>query len=160
MDYKQQGTPEFPPGMNMTPPNTNNGYIPANAMSVASLVLGILSIVSLCMVYFSPIFACLSILFALLSRGSQKKLHGFSIVGIVTSVFGLAISAIIWICVFVFAFQLMSDPSRVSADFWQTYKETGERLYGEEFDDMLKQIYGEDFDIDQSIEGGSLWLEQ
>lgn len=133
--------------------------IPANAFSIASMVLGILSLASLCLVYFSPVFAGLSILFALLSKGYRNKMHGYALTGIITSSIALVCSIAVWICIYIFFF-LMSEPEKLGSEFWSTYKETGEQIYGDNFDDMLKQVYGDDFNIDDYIKGGTLWLEQ
>lgn len=166
MDFQQPGRDALPPGMNQMPPSSytfqttdREPPVPSNAFSVASMVLGILSIASLCLVYFSPLFAGLSILFALLSKGYRSKLHSFALTGIVTSAIGLVCSIAVWICLIAFLF-LMAEPGRLSSEFWNTYKQTGEQIYGDDFDDMLKQIYGDDFNIDDYTEGGTLWSEQ
>lgn len=166
MDFQQPRGPGLPPDTNHTPPPPNTfqiknsePQIPVNAFSIASMVLGILSVVLLCLVYFSPMFAGLSILFALLSKGYRNKMHGYALTGVVTSVIGLVCSIALWIGIFVFVFR-MAEPGNLDSDFWRSYKETGEQIYGEDFDDMLKQIYGDDFNIDDYIKGGTLWLEQ
>ncbi|MBO5292067.1 MAG: DUF4190 domain-containing protein [Lachnospiraceae bacterium] len=162
MDVQQQRNPDLPPGINQNlPPHYSHvqPQAPSNPLSVASMVLGILALASLCMIYFSPVFAGLSILFALLSKGYEKKMHGYALTGIITSSIALVLEAIIMVAMICFLF-LTSEPNQFSSAFWSTYKETGEQLYGDDFDDMLKDAFGEDFDIDQYIEGGTLWLEQ
>lgn len=161
----QQGNSDLPPGM--------TGYVPlppqrpeperpqpqpANAFSIASLVFGILAAASLCLIYFTPFFAALSILFAVLSRGFHRKLHGLALAGILTSVTALMIEVCLVGSGVAMIVQTMQHPERLGSDFWRAYKESGEAVYGDQFDDMLREIYGEDFHIEDYIEGGILWF--
>lgn len=163
MNDLPQGRPDLPPGMtgyvppyipqpngpyNLPPKKTSP---PANAFSIASMVMGILSVLSLCLVYFTPFFAGLAILFAILSKGYEKGMHGFSLAGIISSSIALSVDVLMIAFAFVFVFQTMQHPEQMSPEFWRTYKEMGEDFYGDSFDDMLKDMYGEDFDIDNYI---------
>lgn len=59
-------------------------------MAVASLVLGIVSVVLSCCVYPGFIFGSLAVILALLSRGGERSLNGYSIAGLVLGIIGIA----------------------------------------------------------------------
>ena len=156
---RQNAQSPIPPGPNCNPNNQAAALVPQatpNGMSIASMVLGIVSVAMMCLIYFSPIFAGLSILFAILSRGYEKKMYVFAKVGIITSVCAIIIETVMIASSFALVF---SNPD-AQKEFWKSYKQTGETLYGEDFDDMMKDFFGPDFDIDKKIKGGILWLEQ
>ena len=56
-----------------------------STMALASLVMGILSLVTCCCIYGGFIFASLGILFALLSR-TEDKMEGYAKAGLITSI--------------------------------------------------------------------------
>ncbi len=129
----------------------------SNAFSTAALLFGILSVASLCLLYFSPMFAGLAILFALLSKGYERKMNGYAKAGLITAVFGLTCSLTALSALFAFAFHVMSTTELTGddSDFWRIYEQVGETMYGDRFDDLLKQQYGDDFDIEQFTKGGT-----
>lgn len=63
----------------------------ANSLSIASLVLGIISLLSAATMLSVPFFGGLSITIGLLSRG-RYKMHSTAIVGIVLSVISFVVS--------------------------------------------------------------------
>ncbi|NLL80077.1 MAG: hypothetical protein GX234_09900 [Clostridiales bacterium] len=131
-----------------------------NSFSVVSMIFGILSLLSLCcLIYFSPLFGGLAILFALLSKGYEKEMNGNAMAGLSTGIIGLAISCI-FIPLMLIMWVFLMNSKQFSSEFWSSYKEVGERIYGEQFDDILEDTFGEDFDIDHYIEGGSVWSEE
>lgn len=66
-----------------------------NNMATASLVMGILALVSCCCYYGGLVFGGLGILFALLSR-TEKKMYGRAKAGLVLSVSGLVLMVLLW----------------------------------------------------------------
>ena len=67
----------------------------SRAWSVASLVLGILSILCCCIWWFGLIAGILSIVFVIVSRKKLGYFDGLSIAGLITSIFGIVFSILI-----------------------------------------------------------------
>lgn len=63
----------------------NRSYIEMRSagMAVASLVMGIIGIVLSCCIYPAFVFGSLSIIFALLSRGGDRKTSGYGRIGLI-----------------------------------------------------------------------------
>lgn len=74
---------------------------PPNAMATASLVMGILALVTCCCCYGGMIFGGLGILFALLSRG-DGPLEGQAKTGMILSVIGLILGVLTLAAIFGF----------------------------------------------------------
>lgn len=98
----------------------------ANGFAIASLILGIASIVTCCFGLFSIPLGALSILFAVLSRKNRTGMPGMSIAGIVTSVFGMLLGGFMLF----YAFEGLYNP-----DFREKY-----------IDPMYEDAYGMDFE--------------
>lgn len=120
MDYNQ-----YQSGNNAYPPRQKT-----NAMAIASLVMGILAIITLCTVYLPLVFGSLSIIFAILSKGDHRHMSGFSYAGIITSVTGIVLSVVTIIAAL---FMLFTNP-----DFYQEYKK--------QLNDIFTQQYGISYD--------------
>lgn len=116
---------------------------PANGFAIASLILGIMAILTLCTVYLPFLCGSLSIIFALLSKGSDKTMHSMANSGIITSVIALAITAIM----FIFAFSMLASNHEFQQEFKQTYEEqyedTYREIYGDSYGDMMDDILKE-----------------
>lgn len=108
-----------------------------NDLSNAAMVLGIISAVSLCMVLLFPflpfVFGSISIVLALLSRGSGKKFSSHAKTGVITSVFSL--------CAVVLLFAAFLYFIIVSGDFAEEFNRTYEEYYGESYDDFYDFYY-------------------
>lgn len=126
MNYNQQ----YQSGNSIYPPPQK-----ANAFAIASLVLGILALVTLCTIYLPIILGSLSIIFAILSKGNQRSISGFSCAGIITSVSGIVFSIITIVTTIAL---LYSNP-----DFYQEYKNEMNRIlsqqYGMTYDEMIEE---------------------
>lgn len=74
-----------------------------NPMATAALVLGVLSLLSILSLFYWPyaiVFASMSIMFALLSRGGSFKMPGKAVQGLAISTFSLVVT------IFLLAFSL------------------------------------------------------
>jgi hypothetical protein len=116
-----------------------NGYnsYPArrktSGFEIASLILGIASIVTCCFGIFSIPLGVLSILFAILSRGKDKKMSGMSIAGICTSVAGIILGGLLCIC---------AAEAVYNTDFREKYIDPAyEQTYGMTMEEFM-QRYG------------------
>lgn len=107
------------------------------SFATASLVFGILALVSFCTIVFPIIFGSLSILFAVLSHRKGQQLAGMALGGIVTSVSGIAISVMIIVMYIMMLPQLLSDEA-----FLEQMNTTYEAMYGQSFEEMLEDTYG------------------
>lgn len=121
---------------NQIPPQQypHYGYKPmrSNAFMGLSLSFGIISITCSSVIFISMIAAGLSILFAILSRGNDKKFTSIAKAGIITSVLGLACSIFVTIS----AFYMVIN----NAEYRAQVNDMCQQLYGTSFDDMLKEI--------------------
>lgn len=105
--------------------------------ATVSLILGILSLISACTGLFSIIFGSLSILFAALDYRKGKKRHTSALSGIIMSCIGMAAGVLMIVYSFVTLPQTMKDPL-----FQKQMDALTEPLYGESFQDFMKDYYG------------------
>ena len=89
MDYNY-GNEDYNNTTNRMPQNTDKN---SNGLAIASLVLGIVSIVTCCVGGF--MFGSLGIILALLSKGKEQKYDTKAKVGIVTSITGMVLGIVI-----------------------------------------------------------------
>ena len=71
-----------------------------NPIATAALVLGVLSLLSILSLFYWPyaiVFASMSIMFALLSRGSSFKMPGKAVQGLAISAFSLVVTVFLLI---------------------------------------------------------------
>lgn len=124
MDYRQN------------PPATRR-----NPFTVASLILGICSLVSVCTAILPLPLGALGILFAILSYRKGQRMDIMAIAGITTSCVGLAFSVLIYGMVFAMMPSMLRDPEY--RDMLNRYSES---MYGESYDDLFERAYGIDLD--------------
>lgn len=67
-----------------------------NNMALASMIMGIIGIVTSCCCFGGLIFGSLGIVFALLSK-TQDRFEGNAVAGLITSIIGLVFTAIVFI---------------------------------------------------------------
>jgi len=111
-------------------PERNKGFI------IASMVLGILSILFSCVGFYSIPFASLSILFAILAYRKGRKMNSMAVSGIITSCIGIIMGILVTIWAFWYMSVLIEDGF---LDYYESYLE---ETYGEEVTDLLKDFYG------------------
>ena len=109
-------------------------------LSIASLVLGILSVCSCCCCcgafFFPLIFGIVSVVLAILARvkSPDKKMGGMAIAGLILGVVGILLAIFLLLVTLV----LLSPDS----EFWVEY----EMLMREELgDEAFEEIFGDDF---------------
>ena len=107
-----------------------------SGFAIASICCGIASLLCCCAGLGLPLGA-LAILFAVLNRRKGQSMDALSISGIVTGAIGL----IIGLCTYFASLLLYEDP-----DFQQGMYDTFEESYGEEYADILAELYGWDLD--------------
>lgn len=94
-NYYQQQQPGYVPPYYPPPVSpTNSG----DGMAVASLILGIISVVTCCVIYISAICAILSLIFGIIAK--SKGSGGMAVAGIVLAAAGLVLS----ICLIIIAY--------------------------------------------------------
>ena len=117
-------------------------YQSSRRFALASMILGICSLLFFCTIYLPLPLGALGCLFAILSRRRGKALSGTAIAGLVTSCLG-AVAGLVMLVVVIFSAITLLQPShrdQLNALFEQTY--------GMDFEDYIETIYGEDFDMD------------
>lgn len=63
----------------------------SGGMATASLVFGILAIITCCCIYTAMIFGALAVIFALLSRGGERKLSSVAVAGLILGIIGMVL---------------------------------------------------------------------
>ncbi|MFG6357638.1 MAG: DUF4190 domain-containing protein [Acetatifactor sp.] len=112
-----------------------------NPFTVASLVLGICSLASICTAILPLPLGALGILFAILSYRKGRQMDTMAMAGIATSCVGLVFSALIYGVVFSMMPAMMRDP-----DYRDMLNRYSENMYGESYDDLFERAYGIDLD--------------
>lgn len=111
--------------------------VPANYFITLSLVMGILSIVTAFVLWWTvylPMFlGALGAIFAILSKGSDREFPPQSKIGFISGIVGITLNIAILITMFYF---LLSDPTSKKM-LIDTYKQTYESIYGETFDESI-----------------------
>jgi hypothetical protein len=118
----------------MTPAQmSRNGFL------IASVICSFLSLMSCCFIFGSMICAAMAIVFAILSKGKELKMHWMGKVSIGIATASLVLSTILTT---LSVYSVMSDPE-MRQEFYQQYEQmTGvsfEDTYGSLFQDFLSQ---------------------
>ena len=116
---------------------------PGSAFATASLVLGIIAILSAFTGTVFPPLVCggLSIILALLSKGNDRVMLPNAKVGVLTGILGLILNVL----VVAGAFLLLFTEPELKEDFHRQLNQYYEYFYGESFDDAwdeIEDIYG------------------
>ena len=116
---------------------------PGSAFATASLVLGIITILSAFTGTVFPPLVCggLSIILALLSKGNDRVMLPNAKVGVLTGILGLILNVL----VVAGAFLLLFTEPELKEDFHRQLNQYYEYFYGESFDDAwdeIEDIYG------------------
>ena len=116
---------------------------PGSAFATASLVLGIIAVLSAFTGTVFPPLVCggLSIILALLSKGNDRAMLPNAKVGVLTGILGLIINVL----VVASAFLLLFTEPGLKEDFHRQLNQYYEYFYGESFDDAweeMEDIYG------------------
>lgn len=130
-------------------------------MAIASLILGILSIILSITIIFPFIGGILAIVFGILSLKSRKK--GFAITGIITGSIGLFLSVVIIVLgILGFVWSSSNTPItsgiiyELESDTYESESDTYDSqsaIYGSK--DGMETFYGDGFELTYS---GSLWI--
>lgn len=116
-----------------------------NTFATAALVMGILSLVSLCTVIGPLVFGSLGIIFAILSREQGQKTATEALIGVVTSTIGCAISILLIVVSLIVSIRMLANPaSREQLN--QMYED----VYGYSLDEMMEEMSG--YNLDELLE--------
>lgn len=120
---------------------TNSPRQRGNSFATASLIMGILAVLTLCTIYLPIVFGSLSIIFAVLSKGSQQRMAGASHAGIMLSLMGITLSVVTIVTT---VFLLLTNPN-----IYQEYKKELNTIfsqqYGITYDEFMEQ-YQQNFE--------------
>lgn len=111
---------------------------PRNGFATASLILGVISILTISTVILPLFLGSLGILFAVLSKKCRQNFQGPALTGYVTSLIGLITSGVLTIFLLVSGITLLRPENRDNLN--KMYEQT----YGISFDEYTEQFYGED----------------
>jgi len=128
MDYNQFDSNRITP--DSPQPGKFTGF------AIAALCCGIASLLCCCVGLGLPLGA-LAIIFVVINHRKGQSLDAMSITGIITGAIGLAMGLVIYMAsLFVY-----EDP-----DFQQGMYDTFEETYGEDYADILAELYGWDLE--------------
>ena len=138
--------------MEFETPQYNDREKAADRLATASLVLGIISLVStLCCCPF--VFSAIGIVLALLSKGAEKALRPRARTGLILSVVGMAVSIIL--IAFTIAFPIFMY--KTNPKFRENFREAMEQSLDQD-EELFRQIYGDEaYDqLRKALEEGNL----
>lgn len=120
---------DYNPDSVQMPPRPRAG---ANGFLAASATCALFAFLSECFLPLSMVFASLAILFAVLSKGKQLKMHSFAKMSVGIAVFSLIFGTSILAFSIWMVFTIPAERER----FNQTY----EQMYGITFDEALEEF--------------------
>lgn len=112
-----------------------------NPFTIASLVLGICSLLTICTAILPLPLGALGIIFAILSYRKGRHMDGMAITGVATSCVGLIFSLIMFGITFAMMPSMLRDQEY--RDMLNRYSES---VYGQSYDDLFENTYGIDLD--------------
>lgn len=131
----QHGNP-YPPNQNQNPqyqrPADNRKKEPGNGFAVASMVLGLISLVLFC-TGINIITAILAIIFGIVHLTKHRPEKGMAIVGIITGSFGIIAFVIYWVLI-IHAAGKVSGPDDFLRQY--EYRFDGEMKAPEDYQDL------------------------
>lgn len=139
MEYNSNNNPYTQPGGNYYPNGQRQPIRnPGRAMATASMILGIVSIVSILTVYVPIICGSLAIVLAILSKGYGKKMLPSARVGVGTGIGGIVL---IFSIVGSLVAMILSLSREDLITFGRQMDQQFERQTGQELEDVLGQSY-------------------
>lgn len=110
-----------------------------NPFTIASMILGICSLLTICTAVLPLPLGALGILFAILSYRKGRRMDAMAVTGLATSCVSLVFSAVMYGAVFSAMPNMLRDPEY--RDMLNRYSES---MYGESYDDLFERVYGVD----------------
>ena len=130
------------------PTVTPSYKMPGKSLATASMILGIISILStiLMTLYIPMILGSIAIVLAILSKGSKNNMPGQATAGIVCGAGGLVVNVGIFTAALVFVFshpEILQETARTYDTFLeQYYGESTEEMFGQSMEDMINETFG------------------
>ena len=112
-----------------------------NPFTIASLGLGVCSLLTVCTAVLPLPLGALGVLFAILSYRKGRRMDTMAVTGLATSCLGLAFSIVIYGTVLSMLPAMMRDPQ-----YREMLNRYSESMYGESYDDLFERAYGIDLD--------------
>lgn len=116
-------------------PYKNQGF------AIASMILGILALLTSCTGVFSLPFGAMSLLFAIMAYRKGKRMNSMAVTGISMACIGILSGLVILISSFMMLPEMLRDENyRRQMDI------ISEQIYGKSFTEMMEEVYGVDLD--------------
>lgn len=125
--------------------NEQKNTVRKNPFAKASLIMGVLALLTIATGVFPLLFGALGVLFAILSHRKHKPLDTSALFGAVTSTIGLSIAIVMFAITLMLLPTLLKDP-----EYREQLNTFSESMYGASFDDVLEDSWG--IDLDQILE--------
>lgn len=113
--------------------NRNGNINRSNALEVAALVLGIISISTCTCLYTGMICGALAAMFASLSRGNQEKMSPRAQVGFWLGITGLGLTVILYIIAYLFTISQYGSIEGLLRAYSEMYGIDYDSIYGDYF---------------------------
>lgn len=113
--------------------NRNNNINSSNAMEVAALVLGIISISTCTCLYTGIICGALAAIFASLSRGNHEKMSPRAKAAFWLGIAGLSLTAILYAVAYIFALSQYGSLEGLLRAYCEMYGIDYDSMYGNYF---------------------------
>lgn len=147
MDYQppnpQGGPSGYPPPYNPNPYGTplqpTNRKPKGDSMATASMILGIITLVSLLLLRLSIPFLLggIGIILAILSKGSAKRMVGKAKAGMTCCIIGLSLDVVLCVSAVYLVFAL----PKLSPELTEEVNKVCEEKYGVSYDDIMEEFY-------------------
>ena len=138
---KQPGRYEEEIGVFIMDYRQNSPAVRRNPFTVASMIMGICSLLTICTAILPLPLGALGILFAILSYRKGRQMDTMAVTGIATSCVGLLFSLAVVGMAFAMMPSMLRDPEY--RDMLNRYYES---VYGQSYDDLFENAYGIDLD--------------
>lgn len=107
----------------------------------ASLIMGVLALLTIATGVLPLLFGALGILFAVLSHRKRKPLDTSALLGAVTSAIGLSIAVVMFAITIMMLPTMLKDP-----EYREQLNSLTESMYGATFDEVMEEGWGVDLD--------------
>jgi hypothetical protein len=114
-------------------------------LAKASLIMGVLALLTIATGVLPLLFGALGVLFAILSHRKRKPLDTSALLGAVTSAIGLSIAIVMFAITIMMLPTMLKDP-----EYREQLNSLTESMYGASFDEVMEEGWG--IDLDKMLE--------
>lgn len=125
------------PVENISQENRNKS---AQALATISMVMGIVSIFSICCCM-PFVFSVVGIVLAILSKGASEHLSSQAKTGLVCSIIGMVVSVVLLVGIIGAETYMLTNSEEFFKEFRESYEQQYEEIYGEEVPEEIEELF-------------------